>query len=49
MTEDFIRRVMAAWYRGYDTAQMATVFKVPESECHRALVIGREALKAGRA
>jgi hypothetical protein len=48
MSEDFIRRVMAAWYRGYDTAAMATVFNVPESECHRALVIGREAIKEGR-
>lgn len=49
MTEDFIRRVMAAWYRGYDTAAMAIAFNVPESDCHRALVVGRGAIKVGRA
>jgi hypothetical protein len=49
MSEDFIRRVMAAWYRGYDTAMMATAFNVPESDCYRALIIGRDAMKAGRA
>lgn len=42
MTDQFVKAVMLAWRRGYDTAEMAVLWKVAESEVHRALVIGRE-------
>lgn len=42
MTGQFVKTVMLALHRGYDTAEMAILWKVPEADVYRALVIGRE-------